>query len=111
MLAHAGMGKNSQCETRAQAKFPMVDLIDNMKLSDFCYPLKRSILMFLQHIYLDIEKDIGEDFIGLVWKLIEILVNDLDKFVKLMQRQKRGAKMSRGNLQNSINYEGSIMDD
>jgi len=62
----------------------MDDLIKNMELADFCYPLKSSILQFLQHIYLDIEKEIGEDFINQVWKLIELIVLDMEKFVKIM---------------------------
>jgi hypothetical protein len=95
MIAYSGMGKNAQCETRAQAKFPMEDLINNMQLADFCYPLKSSILQFLQHIYLDIEKEIGEDFINQVWKLIDLIVLDMEKFVKIMQRQKRGSKIAR----------------
>ena len=31
LVASAGMGKNAQCETRAQALFPMEDLIINMQ--------------------------------------------------------------------------------
>ena len=64
LIAMSGMGKNVQCETRAQALFPMKDLIANMEMADFCYPLKTSILLFLEQIYLDTEKDIGEDFIN-----------------------------------------------
>ena len=95
LIAHAGMGKNAQCETRAQAMFPMKDLILNMEMADFCYPLKSSILMFLQNIYLDIEKEIGEDFIKLIWELIAHLIDDLKRFNEVMTRQKRGSKMPR----------------
>ena len=103
MIANAGMGKNAQCETRAQAKFPMEDLIMNMELSDFCYPLKSALLSFLLNIYLDTEKQIGEDFVNQVWKLIEKLVQDMEKFVEVMQRQKRGTKMSRKPLGEKLN--------
>ena len=67
----------------------MKDLIKNMQEADFCYPLKSAILSFLLNIYLDIEKEIGEDFINQVWKLIQQLEDDLLKFVQVMQRQKR----------------------
>lgn len=90
LIAAAGMGKNAQCETRAQAIFPMEDLIYNMETAEFCFPLKSSLLLFLEHIYLDTEKEIGEDFLNQVWELIDVLERDLIKFVKVMQRQKRG---------------------
>ena len=60
-----------------------------MDLADFCYPLKSSILLFLEQIYLDTEKDIGEDFTNFVWSLITCLEKDLLKFVEVMQKQKR----------------------
>ena len=40
LIAMSGMGKNVQCETRAQALLPMKDLAQNLDLADFCYPLK-----------------------------------------------------------------------
>ena len=84
LIAMSGRGKNVQCETRAQALFPMKDLIINMETADFCYPLKTSILQFLEEIYLDTEKDIGEDFQNQVWNLITSLEKDLLKFVEVM---------------------------
>lgn len=60
-----------------------------MDLADFCYPLKSSILLFLEQIYLDTEKEIGEDFTNFVWSLITRLEKDLLKFVEVMQKQKR----------------------
>lgn len=87
----------------------MEDLIINMQKADFCYPLKSAILQFLQHIYLDIEKEIGEDFINLVWKLIRLIVIDMEKFVEIMQRQKRaGSKMVRKTIDDG--RETSIME-
>ena len=95
VVANSGMGKNAQCETRAQALFPMEDLIINMSMADFCYPLKSSLLVFLEHIYLDVEKEIGEDFLNQVWQLIALLKEDVKRFVEVMQRQKRGATGAR----------------
>lgn len=60
-----------------------------MQVTDFCYPLKSALLLFLEQIYLDTEKSIGEDFINQVWQVISLLENDLLKFVEVMQRQKR----------------------
>ena len=55
--------------------------------------------MFLQNIYLDIEKEIGEDFIKLIWELVELLIEDLKMFNEVMTRQKRGTKMTRKNVE------------
>ena len=64
MIAMSGLGKNVQCETRAQALLPIKDLLTNLSVADFCYPLKTSLLHFCQQIYLETEKEIGEDFIN-----------------------------------------------
>ncbi len=62
-----------------------------MKLADFCYPLKSSLMFFLQNVYFDVEKDIGEDFTKCVWQVLDIVIDDLIKFTEVMQRQKRAA--------------------
>lgn len=80
---------------------PMKDLIQNMDLADFCYPLKTSILIFLEQIYLDTEKEIGEDFANAVWGLISRFEKDLLKFVETMQKLKRksnGAGIQRAKI-------------
>lgn len=64
----------------------MKDLIQNLETADFCYPLKSSMLLFLREIYLDTEKDIGEDFTNQVWGLIGRFETDLLKFVETMQK-------------------------
>ena len=64
MVASAAKGRNAQAETRAQALFPMEDLIFSMQKADFCFPLKSALLVYLEHVYLDVEKEIGEDFLN-----------------------------------------------
>ena len=64
LISNSGMGKNVQCETRAQALLPIKDLVKGIQLADFCFPLKSAYLLFLHQIYLDIEKEIGEDFVN-----------------------------------------------
>jgi hypothetical protein len=46
-------------------------------------------MFFLQNIWFECEKEISEDFTMSVWQVIEIIVNDLQKFVEVMQRSKR----------------------
>lgn len=62
-----------------------------MKLVDFCYPMKYSLMNFMKNIYFEIEKEISEEFSMNVWQVIQIVVDDLKKFVEIMQRQKRAA--------------------
>jgi len=58
----------------------------NMKLVDFCYPMKYSLMNFMKNIYFEIEKEISEEFSMNVWQVIQIVVDDLKKFVEIMQR-------------------------
>lgn len=62
MISNSGIGKNSSTETRAQALFPVKDVIINLKLADFCYPLKSVLMFFLKNVYFEIEKEVSEDF-------------------------------------------------
>ena len=55
-----------------------------MDTADFCYPLKTSLLLFLEQIYLDTEKEIGEDYKNQIWKIVAYLELDLLKFVEVM---------------------------
>lgn len=86
MISNSGIGKNASTETRAQALFPVKDVIVNLKLADFCYPLKSVLVFFLKNIYFEIEKEISEDFSMKVWEVIQIIIDDLTKFVEIMQR-------------------------
>lgn len=47
LIAYSGQGKNANCETRAQAIFPLEDVITNLIYADFCYPLKSSLMFYL----------------------------------------------------------------
>jgi len=48
------------------------DIVENMKYSSFCYPVKEACLDFLLQIYLDTEKDISEDYHSSLWEVIEV---------------------------------------
>lgn len=41
-------------------------------------------MFFLQNVYFDVEKDIGEDFTKCVWQVLDIVVDDLIKFTEVM---------------------------
>ena len=64
LIGFTGEGKNSATETRAQEKLPIQDILENLKLADFCYPLKSALVYFMDSIYFDIEKDVSEDNIA-----------------------------------------------
>lgn len=48
-------------ESRAQEKLPIDDILENMKLGDFCFPLKSALVYFTDSVYFDIEKDVSEE--------------------------------------------------
>ena len=45
--------------------------------------MKRSLSIFLIHIYLDSEKDMGEDNSAFLWSIIEVIIYYDHKFVPL----------------------------
>ena len=92
-MATCGEGKNSITETKAQDKLPIHYIIENMALADFCYPLKSSLVHFMDSIYFEIEKDITDENVILMSKFIEIISIDLERFVEIQQRM----KISKGN--------------
>jgi len=80
LLAKCGEGKNSNTEAIASDKLPLSDLIRNMEMCDFCYPLKSSLVYFMDSIYFDVEKDVSEENIGKMNKVIRIIIEDFDRF-------------------------------
>jgi len=61
----------------------MDDIIVNLKIADFCYPLKQSLVFFMESIYFDIEKEVSEDNIERIKQFVNVLSNDLEKFVEI----------------------------
>jgi hypothetical protein len=45
--------------------------------------MKEACLDFLLQIYLDTEKDISEDYHLSLWEVIEIMYEDLKKFIEI----------------------------
>jgi hypothetical protein len=89
LLAVAGEGKNAATESRAQEKLPIEDILANMKLADFCYPLKQGIVYFMDSIYFDIEKDVSDDNINKMFDFIQEISKDLKNFVEIQTRMKQ----------------------
>jgi hypothetical protein len=54
-----------------------------MKYASFCYPMKAACLQFLYDIYLDTEKSISEDFHLSLWEAVEIIYEDLKKYIEI----------------------------
>ena len=61
LLARCGEGKNSVTESIASEKMSLEDVIKNMEMADFCYPLKSSLVYFMDSIYFEIEKDVSDE--------------------------------------------------
>lgn len=47
ILAVSGNGRNAMTELKCQSIFTIRDIVENLKLSLFCYPMKESCLDFL----------------------------------------------------------------
>ena len=56
-----------------------------MKVSEFCYPYKKTLLEYVIHIFLDVEKDNSEETIAQLWCIIEVIQHDLT-FLALSRR-------------------------
>ena len=61
LLGHCGEGKNSVTEGIAADRLSIDDLIENLRMADFCYPLKSALIYFMDTIYFDIEKDVTDE--------------------------------------------------
>jgi len=70
LLGVSGEGKNHTTEAIASDKLPLDDLIKNMEMADFCYPLKSSLVYFMDSIYFDVGKEISDDNISRMQKVI-----------------------------------------
>lgn len=86
LLGHNGEGKNSLTEGIASEKLEIDDLIENLRMADFCYPLKSSLVYFMDTIYFDIEKEVTDENIAKMNMVIEIIYEDLEKFIRIEQR-------------------------
>ena len=88
LLAVSGEGKNAATESRAQEKLPIDDILANMKLADFCYPLKSAIVYFMDSIYFDIEKDVSDENINKMFDFIQEISKDMKNFNEIQMRMK-----------------------
>ena len=86
LLGVMGEGKNSNTEAIAQEKLSLADLVANLMIADFCYPYKESLIYFLDSIYFDIEKDVSDENIALMWEAVNIMYADINKFLEIQQR-------------------------
>ena len=68
---------------------PIDDVLENMKLADFCFPLKNALVYFMDSIYFDIEKEISEENIQKMIQFIFIIANDLERFIEIQAKLKQ----------------------
>ena len=86
LLGRCGEGKNSVTESIASEKMSLGDCIENMKMADFCYPLKTSLVYFMDSIYFEIEKDVSDDNVAKMWEVVQIILEDMTKFIDIELR-------------------------
>jgi hypothetical protein len=88
LLGTAGEGKNHSTEAIASDKLSLHDLIKNLEMADFCYPLKSALVYFMNSIYFDVGKEVSDDNISKMQKAIANIYLDLEKFIEIQQRLK-----------------------
>ena len=64
----------------------MEDILENMHLADFCFPLKSALVYFMDSIYFDIEKDVTDENIQKMYDFLQIIAADLERFIEIQQR-------------------------
>ena len=88
-------------------------------MADFCYPYKSALVNFLDSIYFDIEKDVSDENISLMWEAIKIINQDVEKFLEIQQRLKsqKGGTMANNTAKKTVvdkteddNPEGLFVD-
>lgn len=88
LLAVSGSGRNAMTELKCQSFLSIKDITENMRISQFCFPLKDALLDFLLEIYLDTEKEISDDYHQTLWDVVECMYEDLKKFVEIKIKKK-----------------------
>ena len=81
LLGQCGEGKNSVTESIAAEKMSLFDVIENMRMADFCYPFKSALVYFMDSIYFEIEKDVSDENVQMMWDVINIIYDDMEKFI------------------------------
>ena len=69
-----------------------------MTIADFCFPLKSAIVCFMDSFFIFEKKEFSDENYHLVYGFIELIYKDLQRFVELKQKIKRG--YNRRNIQN-----------
>lgn len=98
LLGYCGEGKNAGTETRAQEKFSLGDIIVNMNLADFCFPLKSALVYFMDSIYFDIEKDVSDENVQKMHEFLHIVEQDLNRFIEIQTRTKQSQGEKKGGM-------------
>ena len=62
---------------------PLHDLIKNLDMADFCYPLKNALVYFMDSIYFDVEKEVSDENIVKIQKVVTIIYQDIRKFLEI----------------------------
>jgi hypothetical protein len=92
ILATGGEGHNSTTEALASDRLPIDDLISNLEIADFCFPLKSSLIYFMDSIYFDIEKEVTDDNIVKMFKVVQMMWIDLKNFLEVEMRVRAASK-------------------
>ena len=77
VLATSAMGKNSVTEVMCQQLLSLECIKNQLAIASFCYPLKSVLFKYVLHVYLDIQKNMGDEHLELIRGLMSIAFDDL----------------------------------
>jgi len=77
VMASASEGKCAITESKTQALFPLVDLIQMYESAKKCWHLKYALLLLFTHAYMDTERE-RKDTANHLGKFLDILITDME---------------------------------
>lgn len=80
VFATSAMGKNSVTEVLCQQLLSLECIKNQLAIASFCYPLKSVLFKYVLHVYLDIQKNMGDENLELIRGLMSIALDDLRFF-------------------------------
>ena len=81
------------------------DLISNLGMAQFCFPLKSSIVSFVNNVYFDIEKDVADEDMAKMHTIITHFNNDFEMFHKLQESLNRETNESASQIPTEQNLD------
>lgn len=71
--------KNNATESKAQNYFPLNHLNKLLEIADDCWYVRKNLMFFFYHVYLDTEREMTDELIDIKKSLITRICDDMRK--------------------------------